>query len=375
MDIPTFDSSSRLMLFAPHPDDESLACGIVIQNAVRAGAAVRVVYVTDGENNPWPQRLLERKWRLNAADRKRWGKLRRVEALAALNVLGVRGSDARFLALPDQGLTALLIHDCRFTLERFAAIIRDWSPTHLLVPSIADMHPDHSALAVMLRLILPEFFSDEPQMSVWRYAVHGKSSAFFDRAQQNLQSQNETAIKLRAIRCHKTQIKLSRRRFFAYADRPERLLRLGSREPTIVDGSIRSISRQPHALHLDLRFSVKSIHFSDPLLFLFGHDTAKTLRCITMLVPVRSGRIEMRAVGSEQRIGAAQYRRNGFGGVLTIPIDIFSPAHALFVKLERRSWFFDEAGWLEIPAARLHLPFVTTNARARDSAAINPVDS
>src|SRR5438445_10554648 len=101
MDIPRFDSSSRLMLFAPHPDDESLACGIVIQRAVRAGAAVRVVYVTDGENNPWPQRLLERKWRLNAADRKRWGKLRRVEALAALDVLGVRGSDARFLALPD----------------------------------------------------------------------------------------------------------------------------------------------------------------------------------------------------------------------------------------------------------------------------------
>jgi len=112
--------------------------------------------------------LLERKWRLNAADRKRWGKLRRVEALAALNVLGVSGSDARFLALPDQGLTTLLIHDCRFTLERFAAIIRDWSPTHLLVPSIADMHPDHSALAVMLRLILAEFFSNEPQMSVWR---------------------------------------------------------------------------------------------------------------------------------------------------------------------------------------------------------------
>jgi hypothetical protein len=104
---------------------------------------------------------------------------------------------------------------------------------------------------------------------------------------------------------------------------------------------------------LDLRLSVKSIHFSDPLLFLFGHDAAETLRCITMLLPVRSCRVEMRAVGSEQRVGVAHYWRNGFGGVLTIPIDILSPAHALFVKLERRSWFFDEAGWLEIPAARL----------------------
>ena len=78
MITPVFNSDSRLMMFAPHPDDESLACSIPLQRAGRAEAAVRVVYVTDGDDNPWPQRLLERKWRLNAADHKRWGRLRRV---------------------------------------------------------------------------------------------------------------------------------------------------------------------------------------------------------------------------------------------------------------------------------------------------------
>ena len=87
--VPDFTSRSRLLLFAPHPDDESLACSILLQRALRAGAAVRVVYVTDGDDNPWPQRVLERKWRLNATDRRRWGRLRRTEALAALRVLGV----------------------------------------------------------------------------------------------------------------------------------------------------------------------------------------------------------------------------------------------------------------------------------------------
>ena len=173
------------MLLAPHPDDEALACSMILQQAVRAGATIRVVYATDGDDNPWPQRVLERKWRLNAADRKRWGKLRRAEALAALRALGVRASDARFLALPDQGLTNLLKCDCRSTLERFAAIIRDWPPTHLLVPSIADTHPDHSALAVMLRLVLAELPGS--QMSVWSYAVHGESPAFFARARQHRQ--------------------------------------------------------------------------------------------------------------------------------------------------------------------------------------------
>src|SRR5215471_9298548 len=53
-----FTSRSRVMLIAAHPDDESLACSVLLQRAVRAAAAIRVVYLTDGENNPWPQRVL-----------------------------------------------------------------------------------------------------------------------------------------------------------------------------------------------------------------------------------------------------------------------------------------------------------------------------
>lgn len=44
MSGPLFTSESRLMLITPHPDDEALACGIVLQRAVGAGAAVRIVY-------------------------------------------------------------------------------------------------------------------------------------------------------------------------------------------------------------------------------------------------------------------------------------------------------------------------------------------
>ena len=84
------------MLIAPHPDDEALACSVILQRAVRAGAAIRIVYVTDGDDNPWPQRALERKWRLSASDRKRWGKLRRAEALAALRVLDIGPADIQF---------------------------------------------------------------------------------------------------------------------------------------------------------------------------------------------------------------------------------------------------------------------------------------
>jgi len=364
-----FTPRSRLMMLAAHPDDESLACSIVLQQAVRAGAAIRIVYATDGEDNPWPQRVLERKWRLNASDRKRWGRLRRAEALAALHVLGVNASATCFLALPDQKLTTLLMHDCRSVLKRFANILTDWAPTDVLIPSISDTHPDHSALAVMIRLVLNESFSQETLVSRWSYAVHGRSPAFFDRAQTIRQSEIETATKLRAIRCHETQLKLSRKRFLRYAVRPERLVKLNACDEAVADGSISSISRRPHSLRMELRFYAKAMRTAEPALFVLGHDEARGLRCLTMRVPARSSRAEMLDAGTLAPMAVARYRGNAFTGELAIPIDIFSSRHALFVKLERRSWFFDEAGWLEVPSARSE----QTVAPRRDAVEARPL--
>ena len=39
-----FTSESRFMLITPHPDDEALVCGAVLQRAIGAGAAVRILY-------------------------------------------------------------------------------------------------------------------------------------------------------------------------------------------------------------------------------------------------------------------------------------------------------------------------------------------
>ena len=339
------------MLIAAHPDDESLACSVVLQHAVCAGAAIRVIYATDGENNPWPQRVLEWKWRLNGTDRERWGKLRRAEALAALDVLGVGASRASFLALADQKLTELLMSGCRVTLKRLAAIVTDWAPTDLLVPSISDTHPDHSALAVMLRLVWSGYLSGKGAMSAWSYVVHGRSSAFFDRAETIRQTTVEIAAKLRAISCHKTQLKLSRKRFFDHAGRSERLIKLNARETIDADGSISSISRRPRSLSIILQRSLRPMCPRKPALFILGHDEVGALRCARMQVPLRSSRVEIFDQANDEQFAVGRYSGDAFAGELAIPVGIFSPVHALFVKLERRGWFFDEAGWLELPAA------------------------
>ena len=339
------------MLMAPHPDDEALACSVILQQAVAAGAAIGVVYATDGEDNPWPQRLLERKWHLNASDRERWGKLRRAEALAALRVLGVEPTDIHFLGLPDQKLTRLLASDCQSIITICARIITEWRPTELLVPSVYDTHPDHSALAVVLRLALCSLIGWDDFFSAWSYVVHGDSRAFFDRAQNIPQSPTETATKLAAIRCHKTQLHLSRRRFLAYSTRPERVLQVGPAEATARDGAIRGVARQPASLRISVKVSPQPMRPARSAFLLLGRDEDGALRCITWRLTPQSACVEVRDFVSQRPIAIGRYHGNASEGEFVIPTGIFSSDHPLFLKLERRLRlrFFDEAGWSEIP--------------------------
>jgi len=260
-----------------------------------------------------------------------------------LRVLGVHASDTHFLELPDQGLTDLLRSNCRSSLELLRTTIADWSPTDLLIPSISDTHPDHNALGVMFRLLADELSRDGQVTSVWNFAVHGNSAAFRGRAAKLNGSESEMATKLSAICCHKTQLKLSRRRFLGYAARPECFSKLRSREATMGDGSVRVISRQPHSLQLKLNMSIKPVPVGRPSFLLLGHDLSGAVACMTVPLPLRL------IFGS---------------GEISVLIDRFSNAHVIFLKLDRCPIFFDEAGWLEIPAVMRPASKVVSSSNA-----------
>ena len=230
MYLPILNARSRVMMFAPHPDDESLAAGVFLQRAVAAGAAVRVIYGTDGEKNCWPQRLLERRARLCEADRRRWGQRRQAEALAALSVLQIRRTRRSF--------SRCRIKESRISCSTaakpsasLADLILAWGPTHLLLPSASDTHPDHSGLAVLLRIALENFF----------HAVTGLSGSIISStASANLSlMRSRTLADNHASRKRKEEpslgtaprLRFSRRRFLAYAQRPERFVVMAEWEP------------------------------------------------------------------------------------------------------------------------------------------------
>ncbi len=119
----------RFLVFAPHPDDETLGVGGMLAGLNAREAKVRVVVVTAGERGDPEQRFPE------PAATVRQRELRR-----ALAVLGV--GDCTQWDYPDGGC-----RDDEGLRERIEQEICDFKPDWLLVPAPLEIHRDHVAVA------------------------------------------------------------------------------------------------------------------------------------------------------------------------------------------------------------------------------------
>ena len=95
---------TRLLVVAPHPDDEILGAGGLIQRVLRVGGAVQVVFMTNGDGFPAGVGLVQHTAHPTAQDYRTYGRLRQTEARQALAALGVPAKAVTFLGFPDGGL-------------------------------------------------------------------------------------------------------------------------------------------------------------------------------------------------------------------------------------------------------------------------------
>jgi LmbE family N-acetylglucosaminyl deacetylase/glycosyltransferase involved in cell wall biosynthesis len=123
----------KLLILAPHPDDEVIGCGGLLALHAADKRSVRVVIATNGAAGRSGE---ESKGDLVA--------IREEESRAGLAILGVE--DVRFLGLPDRALSDH-IDQLVDLLERE---IHDFHPDLIAVPSPVEIHPDHVALAAAL---------------------------------------------------------------------------------------------------------------------------------------------------------------------------------------------------------------------------------
>jgi len=123
--------AKRVLVLAPHPDDETLGCGGTIAKLTAAGAEVHVVVVSDGGKIPLPPG--DKQIDIIEARKK--------ESEEAAKVLGIR--QIHFLGYPDGEL--------RGSSEKIgrdiSRIIESFKPEILLSPSPIDHHDDHIAVS------------------------------------------------------------------------------------------------------------------------------------------------------------------------------------------------------------------------------------
>jgi len=102
----------RILILAPHPDDEIVACGTAAMRAVATGAQVFVLYLTTGvppAADLWPWRRKEHTARVAR---------RRAEAEASAALIGLK--PIRFLGWPSRRLLSFRHRPLIFMVLRAA---------------------------------------------------------------------------------------------------------------------------------------------------------------------------------------------------------------------------------------------------------------
>lgn len=200
----SLDGVQRMLVLAPHTDDETLGAGGLIESALAAGIQVRVVIATNGDGYMAATAEEFHKLYPTAQDYIRLGKVRQRESLAALAVLGLAPQNVVFLSYPDHGTPSLwdqnwsrakpytsphsrvnrspyamtynprAVYAGEDYLADLISIVEAYRPDLVIYPSPEDVHPDHWGLAAFTRVALAEVSHRDPayQPRQLAYLVH-----------------------------------------------------------------------------------------------------------------------------------------------------------------------------------------------------------
>ena len=176
----------RILVFSPHPDDETLGAAGLIRQAKMRGDDVRVVFLTNGDGFGISAAREFHEITVPPKDFVRYAYLRQDESRKALGVLGVPPADIHFLGYPDRGLMPMWIDhwnpdspvESAYTrvsnspyddsptphapycgaslLADIRAQMEAEQPTDVYITHPNDDHPDHAAGSVFVRTALHE---------------------------------------------------------------------------------------------------------------------------------------------------------------------------------------------------------------------------
>jgi len=119
--------NSSVMVFAPHPDDETIGAGGIIIQTVKNGGSVKVIYLTSGissANEKFEQIIIREK-----------------ELISAMKLAGINEDKLIFLRHNSGDLTKISIfNEC---IKKISQIISADVPDYIFIPAYEGGHIDH----------------------------------------------------------------------------------------------------------------------------------------------------------------------------------------------------------------------------------------
>lgn len=185
--FPEVTGKTRLLIIAPHPDDETVMAGGLIQRVLEKGGLVKIIYLTAGDASRFTVAYDSKKIDLDPSDFIALGETRIKEAVNASQILGVKKEDVYFLGFPDQGLTKIFeknynesdgnyispttkvdhvvypetFHPSEAYLGKnlvgdTSEVVKNFNPTIVVTGHPRDNHPDHKISYTLIEKIKTE---------------------------------------------------------------------------------------------------------------------------------------------------------------------------------------------------------------------------
>ncbi|HOJ10932.1 MAG TPA: PIG-L family deacetylase [Clostridiales bacterium] len=175
---------TRLLVVAPHCDDETLGCGNLISKTIESGGTVKVVLLTNGDGHTSAVALNYLTVKPNAKNYISSAYLRQDETERAMKRAGVDRENIIYLGYPDGGLYHMWgenwdennLYVSRFTkcshspysnsyksdapycgksiADDLESIVMTYNPSIIAFPHPNDRHPDHFAAYCLVRYVL-----------------------------------------------------------------------------------------------------------------------------------------------------------------------------------------------------------------------------
>lgn len=250
----------KLLIIAPHCDDEILACGGTIYQALQKDNQVKIIFMTNGEGY---RKAAKKQFPALSSPEERaieLGKKRQKESIKGLSNLGLERKQIYFLNYPDKGLANLwsgfyykpysasltkrnspceqwgksfssTIYTGEDVVKKLSQVITTYKPTDIYYPHPSDKHPDHWATNCFVKYVLT---NQQINCREHLYLVHWKMwptgwvlsqrtilvppPVLYDKQWYKVQlAPNTLHLKKRSLLMHQSQIAVMRYFLFSFA--------------------------------------------------------------------------------------------------------------------------------------------------------------